>query len=302
MITTLLALAPLLCAPADVEVTWSAFAVYADGLPFRVEVTLTAGEEGAVVPSWLFGAAAFEKDGTPLGPRPEGTVALPASAEVSLAFDLGPSLQATAPFTLGFAAEYSAVAPVPIRIYRVADPTVDFKTAPVESLSNYVVLMETNRGPMVFEVWPDVAPNHARNFLDLNHRGFYENLVFHRVSPVFMIQGGDPSQRIANAPRWTGGSTVPPVNAEFNERKHVRGVLSAARLGHDVNSATSQFFVMMTPYPSLDGQYTAYGKLIAGDDTLDRIAHANGVASPRDGTVTPSDPQQILRTFVLQSN
>ncbi|MEW6073299.1 MAG: peptidylprolyl isomerase [Planctomycetota bacterium] len=301
MITTLLAFVPALGAPVaeDARVEWEAPAAYVAGRPYRVEIALAAGAAGATVPAWLLGAAAFEKDGQPLGPRPAGELALPAGAELSLAFDLGPAIGETTAFTLGFAAPFAAQPVREIRTFQPAPADVDFMTAPLETLGQYSVLMETNRGAMLFEVWPDVAPNHVRNFLDLNHRGFYEGTIFHRVSPTFMIQGGDGAQRIADAPRWTGGNAVRRVNAEFNARKHVRGVLSAARSA-DPNSATSQFFVMVTAFPSLDNQYSAFGALIAGEDTLDRIAGAPGRPYSNDGTLRPDEPQQVLHTYVLQ--
>ncbi|MCB9915220.1 MAG: peptidylprolyl isomerase [Planctomycetes bacterium] len=140
---------------------------------------------------------------------------------------------------------------------------------PEEDLGKYSVLLSTNRGNMLVKFWPEVAPNHVRNFLDLCEHGFYDGLSFHRVIPGFMIQGGDPKGD------GTGGNDR-KVDAEFSrdpKYKHVRGVLSMARLGHDVNSATSQFFLMHATYPSLDGQYSAFGKLEWGEEVIDLIVN-----------------------------
>jgi cyclophilin family peptidyl-prolyl cis-trans isomerase len=148
------------------------------------------------------------------------------------------------------------------------------------------------------EMWPDVAPNHVRNFCDLANTGFYEGTLVHRVSPTFMVQGGCPNTRDKPTQRQTWGNGQGPrqLVAEFNDRKHVPGVLSTAR-GPDVNSASSQFFIMTAVYPSLDGQYTAFGKVLDGMDAVMKIASEKG--SPNNGAVMPTDPQRIERTYVL---
>jgi peptidyl-prolyl cis-trans isomerase B (cyclophilin B) len=118
-----------------------------------------------------------------------------------------------------------------------------------------------------------------------------------------MVQGGDGSQRIGDPPRWREGNRTRTIDAEFNNRRHQRGVMSAARVGGDINSASSQFFIMTADYPSLDGQYSAFGRLqpaLDGYETLDEIANAPG-ATGRDGTVAPSEPQQILQALVVRS-
>jgi peptidyl-prolyl cis-trans isomerase B (cyclophilin B) len=128
--------------------------------------------------------------------------------------------------------------------------------------------IETTLGSMTVEFWPDVAPNHVQNFLTLAKKGFYNNLIFHRIIRDFMIQGGDPTGT------GTGSNGNVRVKAEFNrraDRSHKRGVLSMAR-SSDPNSASCQFFVVHADAPHLDGQYSAFGKLTAGLDTLDKIA------------------------------
>jgi cyclophilin family peptidyl-prolyl cis-trans isomerase len=154
---------------------------------------------------------------------------------------------------------------------------------------------------MVFAFFPDKAPKHVRNFLDLCHTGFYDGILFHRVSPTFMIQGGCPNTKTPDTRTWGGGAGPRRLDAEFNDVKHRRGILSMARLGGDVNSATSQFFIMTATFPSLDGQYSVFGELVAGDETLDLISKAPGVVNPSDHTARPSEPQRILSTTVIWS-
>lgn len=135
-----------------------------------------------------------------------------------------------------------------------------------------VAVIETNKGEMVVEFWPDVAPKTVENFKKLAKEGFYDGTAFHRIIPGFMIQGGDPlTKDEANAARYGTGGPGYQIEAEFNDRKHTRGVLSMARSA-DPNSAGSQFFIMLGEAPHLDGAYTAFRKLIKGDDTLSKIA------------------------------
>jgi peptidyl-prolyl cis-trans isomerase B (cyclophilin B) len=139
------------------------------------------------------------------------------------------------------------------------------------STAHEVALINTCHGQMVVEFWTDVAPGHAENFKKLAKQGFYDGTAFHRVVKGFMIQGGDPlTKDAANEERWGTGGPGYKIEAEFNERAHVRGVLSMAR-SQDPNSAGSQFFVCLADAKFLDRQYTAFGKLIAGDEVLEAI-------------------------------
>ncbi len=134
-----------------------------------------------------------------------------------------------------------------------------------------VAVIKTNVGEMVLEFWPDVAPKHVENFKTLAKKGFYDGTCFHRVIKGFMIQGGDPlTKDDANAARWGTGDPGYKIKAEFNAKSHIRGVLSAAR-SNDPDSAGSQFFICHDKATFLDGKYTAYGKLIKGDDVLEKI-------------------------------
>ncbi|MEQ1858710.1 MAG: peptidylprolyl isomerase [Chthoniobacteraceae bacterium] len=134
-----------------------------------------------------------------------------------------------------------------------------------------VAVITTTEGVMVLEFWPDVAPNHVANFKKLATSGFYDGTCFHRVIKGFMIQGGDPlTKDDSQQARWGTGGPGWKVDAEFNKKSHVRGVLSAAR-SQDPNSAGSQFFICHDKATFLDGQYTAFGILIKGDDVLEKI-------------------------------
>lgn len=147
--------------------------------------------------------------------------------------------------------------------------------APVDG--EEVAVLETTAGKVVVMFFPKVAPKHVDNFKGLIKKGFYDGTRFHRCIPGFMVQGGDPiSKDLERFDYWgTGGPTSADgtrqtVNAEFSELKHLRGVLSMAR-SQDPNSAGSQFFIMQASYPSLDGQYSAFGKVVSGIEIVDKI-------------------------------
>jgi peptidyl-prolyl cis-trans isomerase B (cyclophilin B) len=145
------------------------------------------------------------------------------------------------------------------------------ENAPMNGSNNEVAVIKTSEGEMVAEFWPDVAPNTVENFKKLAKQGFYDGTAFHRIVKGFMIQGGDPNTKDPNkeSSYGTGGPGY-SVKAEFNEKLHDKGVLSMAR-SQDPNSAGSQFFVMLGRSPHLDRQYTAFGKLIKGEDVLTKI-------------------------------
>jgi len=135
-----------------------------------------------------------------------------------------------------------------------------------------VAVIKTTEGDMVIEFWPDVAPKTVENFKKLAAKGFYDGTCFHRVIKGFMIQGGDPlTKDEAKEAAWGTGDPGYKVKAEFNDKKHVRGVISMAR-SQDPDSAGSQFFICHGTADFLDGKYTAFGKLIKGDEVLEKIA------------------------------
>jgi peptidyl-prolyl cis-trans isomerase B (cyclophilin B) len=134
-----------------------------------------------------------------------------------------------------------------------------------------VAIIKTTAGELVVEFWSDVAPKTVENFKTLANKGFYDGTAFHRIVKGFMIQGGDPLTKDPGAERsWGTGDPGYKIKAEFNERPHVRGVLSMARSQHP-DSAGSQFFICLADARFLDKQYTAFGKLIKGDDVLGRL-------------------------------
>lgn len=138
-------------------------------------------------------------------------------------------------------------------------------------------VIQTSKGTITLEFYPGDAPNTVASFIELADAGFYNGLKFHRVVPGFVIQGGDPLTRDLSTEQMlagTGGAGTggPGWNqkAEFNSRKHETGTLAMAR-ARDINSAGSQFYICLAPQPSLDGQYTVFGKVTAGMDVVQAI-------------------------------
>ena len=149
-------------------------------------------------------------------------------------------------------------------------------------MSNPIVTIEMEDGGIIrAELYPEIAPNTVRNFISLVKKGFYDGVIFHRVIPGFMIQGGDPTGTGMGGPGYS-------IEGEFtsngfqNDLKHTRGVLSMAR-AMDPNSAGSQFFIMHMDAPHLDKQYAAFGKVTEGMDVVDAIA--NTKTGPADRPV-----------------
>jgi cyclophilin family peptidyl-prolyl cis-trans isomerase len=147
------------------------------------------------------------------------------------------------------------------------------------------------------EFFPNAAPQHVDNFIELAEDGFYDNVVMHRIAPGFVIQGGDPLTRNATADRsqWGTGGPDHTVPAEFTDIPHTRGIVSMARTS-DPNSAGSQFFVVLADNDqirlSLDGQYSVFGRVIEGMDVVDRIAAlptVGGEGNDRQQPVNPDD-------------
>ncbi len=137
--------------------------------------------------------------------------------------------------------------------------------------ANEVAVIKTTEGDMVLEFWTDVAPKTVENFKTLANKGFYDGTCFHRVIKGFMIQGGDPlTKDPAKEGAWGTGDPGYKIKAEFNERSHKRGVISMAR-SNNPDSAGSQFFICHGDPTFLDRQYTAFGKVIKGDDVLEKI-------------------------------
>lgn len=148
-----------------------------------------------------------------------------------------------------------------------------------------VAVLKTSKGEMTIEFWSDVAPKTVENFKKLARDGFYNGTAFHRIVKGFMIQGGDPlTKDVANVERFGTGDPGYKIKAEFNSKKHERGVISMAR-STDPDSAGSQFFICLDAASFLDGKYTTFGRLIKGDDVLAKIGETP-VAPNRGGELS----------------
>lgn len=148
-------------------------------------------------------------------------------------------------------------------------------------MSKEIALIQTVHGNIELEFFVDKAPRHVENFKKLASEGFYNGTAFHRIIPGFMIQGGDPNSKSEDRSQHGSGGPGHSVDAEFNDTRHVRGTLSMAR-STEPNSAGSQFFICVQDSFFLDGQYTAFGKVIQGMDVADKI-----VSEDRDSNDNP---------------
>ncbi|MGQ0677424.1 MAG: peptidylprolyl isomerase [Rhodospirillales bacterium] len=144
--------------------------------------------------------------------------------------------------------------------------------------------MDLDYGRVVIELRPDLAPGHVKRIKELARKGFYDGVVFHRVIPGFMAQGGDPGGT------GTGGSGQ-KLKAEFSKEKHERGTASMAR-ANDPDSADSQFFICFEPAPFLDGKYTIWGRVVQGMEFVDRIKKGT---SANNGSVANPDKIKQMR-------
>jgi len=163
-------------------------------------------------------------------------------------------------------------------------------------LSKTKVVILTDFGSMVARFFPGKAPNHVKRFVGLAQKHFYDGIQFHRIVPGFMIQGGDYHTRAAGSPSDMGAQ--PPLKSEFNDIKHVKGILSMART-NDPNSASAQFFVMHGRAPYLDGNYTVFGKVIEGLDVIDALARQPIGRSSTGEMSKPLKPVWIRKMIVL---
>lgn len=144
-------------------------------------------------------------------------------------------------------------------------------------------IIETKFGNIELKFFPDVAPNHVNNFIELAKKGFYDGTTFHRVIPGFMIQGGDPNSKSPDRSQHGMGGPGYSIKAEFNAKPHKRGTLSMARSANP-DSGGSQFFICVVDAFSLDRQYTVFGEVVSGMDVVDKI-----VSQPRDRMDNPTE-------------
>jgi peptidyl-prolyl cis-trans isomerase B (cyclophilin B) len=152
-----------------------------------------------------------------------------------------------------------------------------------------LAVLETNLGTIIIEFFPNDAPKHIDNFIGLTESGFYDGVLFHRIIPGFMIQGGDPNTISGDPSTWGTGGPSTSVDAEFNTIKHNRGIVSMARSA-DPNSGGSQFFIVHADSNFLDEQYTVFGRIVTEEsfETLDKIASVETASQDR-----PQDPEQV---------
>jgi peptidyl-prolyl cis-trans isomerase B (cyclophilin B) len=155
---------------------------------------------------------------------------------------------------------------------------------PVRNTGHYASL-DTDRGTIVLELYPEVAPKSVANFEKLSKDGFYNNLTFHRVEPGFVVQGGDPQGNGMGGPGYDIPAEISPTE------KHLRGTLAMARKGDQVNperkSSGSQFYICLAPAPFLDGQYTTFGGVVEGMDVVDQIKVGDHIKKVTLGDTLP---------------
>ena len=167
------------------------------------------------------------------------------------------------------------------------------EVTPTPKNNPVVTITMANEEQIKVELYPDVAPNTVKSFISLVKKGFYNGLIFHRVIPEFMIQGGDPNGSGSGGPGYS-------IKGEFtnngfvNNLKHERGVISMGRTS-EPNSAGSQFFIMVGTKPSLDGDYAAFGKVISGMDAVDKIVNI-----PRDKNDKPNQ-NQVMKSVTVDT-
>lgn len=153
----------------------------------------------------------------------------------------------------------------------------------IRKMADTKAVIETKFGNIELKFFPDTAPNHVNNFIQLAKEGFYDGTIFHRVIPGFMIQGGDPNSKDHDKSRHGMGGPEHSVKAEFSDRPHKRGTLSMARSAQP-DSAGSQFFICVSDAGFLDGQYSIFGEVVSGMDAVDQI-----VSQPRDARDNPDE-------------
>jgi peptidylprolyl isomerase len=173
-----------------------------------------------------------------------------------------------------------AAAPAPVAPAKAA-VSINPPAEVVADPSNQLALDLSNGGRVVIQLRPDVAPLMVERVKALAGQGFYNGLIFHRVIPGFMAQGGDPKGD------GTGGSPLPDLKAEFSALPHLRGSVAAAR-AESPDSANSQFYIMFSPRASLNNKYTVFGRVISGMDAVDKIAPGE----------PPAEPTRIVRATI----
>ena len=158
-----------------------------------------------------------------------------------------------------------------------------FTPEEIKKMSETRAMIETRLGNIELKFFPEVAPNHVKNFIDLAKKGFYDGTTFHRVIPKFMIQGGDPNSKNPDKSKHGTGGPGYTVKAEFSDKPHKRGTLSMAR-AQNPDSAGCQFFICVADSAFLNKQYTVFGEVVSGMEVADKI-----VSQPRDARDNPNE-------------
>jgi cyclophilin family peptidyl-prolyl cis-trans isomerase len=195
----------------------------------------------------------------------------------------------------GYSATTSSSASNPVTTTTAPKPKAAEEIRPMEYYNDKVAELHTSAGEIDIRFYPDAAPNHVKNFIDLAEKGFYNGTKFHRVIPGFMIQGGDPNTVSGSPSTWGMGHSEKNVAAEFNGIPHKRSIVSMAR-SNDPNSASSQFFIVVADSGFLDKQYTVFGKVTKGMDVADKIVNA-----PRGANDRPDSPTTIEKVVIREA-
>ena len=179
--------------------------------------------------------------------------------------------------------------PAPVPAAKAAE-----EEKPMSYYENKIAELHTAMGEIDIRFFPDVAPQHVKNFIDLSEKGFYNGTKFHRVIEGFVIQGGDPNTVSGPRSTWGTGGSGKNVPAEFNSIHHARGILSMARSSNP-NSASSQFFICVADVGQLDNQYTVFGQVTKGMDVADKIVAAS------KGQENPAEPVTLEKVVVREA-
>ena len=178
----------------------------------------------------------------------------------------------------------------------------------IRDYAHAIAVLHTERGDVTIRFFPDRAPNHVRNFVDLASSGFYDGTLFHRVIPGFVLQGGDPQTKDpknafvwGNAGRTDAKGQPITLKPEFNDTPHKRGIVSMARSAAP-DSASSQFFIVLKDYPSLDRQYTAFGEVVKGMDVVDRIVAESNPDPSNPNLGKPRAYQKLVKVEILDES
>jgi peptidyl-prolyl cis-trans isomerase B (cyclophilin B) len=179
------------------------------------------------------------------------------------------------------------------------------RTAPLD-YARAMAILRTEKGDITIRFFQDRAPNHVKNFVDLASSGFYDGTLFHRVIPGFILQGGDPLTKDpknafvwGNAGRTDAKGQPVTLKPEFNDTPHKRGIVSMARSAAP-DSASSQFFIVLKDYPSLDRQYTAFGEVVKGMDVVDRIVAESNPDPANANLGKPRAYQKLVKVDIVE--